>query len=89
MEQENKQLKQRVEAAQPLIVGAREVAPCVQRLVRHDNAMSQVAKIFDAAGIDVILVVTIINGVNDDQVDAAADAFNELLGPRRAVILDW
>jgi len=28
-------------------------------------------------------------GVHDDQVDAASDAFNELLGPRRAVILDW
>jgi predicted phage terminase large subunit-like protein len=28
-------------------------------------------------------------GVNDDQVDAASDAFNSLLGPRRAVILDW
>ena len=28
-------------------------------------------------------------GVNDDQVDAAADAFNELLGPRKAAILDW
>lgn len=28
-------------------------------------------------------------GVHDDQVDAAADAFNELLGPRRPAILDW
>lgn len=28
-------------------------------------------------------------GTNDDQVDAAADAFNGLLGPGRAAILDW
>jgi phage terminase large subunit-like protein len=28
-------------------------------------------------------------GVNDDQVDAASDAFNELLGPRKAAVLDW
>jgi predicted phage terminase large subunit-like protein len=28
-------------------------------------------------------------GVNDDQVDAAADAFNALLGPRKAAVLDW
>lgn len=28
-------------------------------------------------------------GVHDDQVDAASDAFNELLGPKRAAILDW
>ena len=28
-------------------------------------------------------------GTNDDQVDAASDAFNELLGPRKAAILDW
>ncbi|SDK40937.1 phage terminase large subunit [Bradyrhizobium ottawaense] len=28
-------------------------------------------------------------GVNDDQVDAASDAFNSLLGPRRAAVLDW
>jgi predicted phage terminase large subunit-like protein len=28
-------------------------------------------------------------GVHDDQVDAAADAFNELLGPRKARIVDW
>jgi predicted phage terminase large subunit-like protein len=28
-------------------------------------------------------------GTHDDQVDAASDAFNELLGPRRAAILDW
>jgi len=28
-------------------------------------------------------------GVNDDQVDAASDAFNALLGPRRAAVLDW
>jgi threonine dehydratase len=28
-------------------------------------------------------------GVHDDQVDAASDAFNALLGPRRAAVLDW
>lgn len=28
-------------------------------------------------------------GVNDDQVDAAADAFNGLLGPKKPMILDW
>jgi predicted phage terminase large subunit-like protein len=28
-------------------------------------------------------------GVNDDQVDAASDAFNALLGPRKAAVLDW
>lgn len=28
-------------------------------------------------------------GVNDDQVDAASDAFNALLGPKKAAILDW
>ncbi|ARQ95353.1 terminase large subunit [Bradyrhizobium phage BDU-MI-1] len=28
-------------------------------------------------------------GVYDDQVDAASDAFNALLGPRRAAVLDW
>lgn len=28
-------------------------------------------------------------GTNDDQVDAASDAFNELLGPKKAAILDW
>lgn len=28
-------------------------------------------------------------GIHDDQVDAAADAFNALLGPRKAVVLDW
>jgi predicted phage terminase large subunit-like protein len=28
-------------------------------------------------------------GTHDDQVDAASDAFNELLGPRKAAILDW
>jgi predicted phage terminase large subunit-like protein len=28
-------------------------------------------------------------GTHDDQVDAASDAFNELLGPRRAQVFDW
>jgi predicted phage terminase large subunit-like protein len=28
-------------------------------------------------------------GTYDDQVDAAADAFNALLGPRKAAVLDW
>lgn len=28
-------------------------------------------------------------GVYDDQVDASSDAFNALLGPRRAAVLDW
>jgi len=28
-------------------------------------------------------------GVHDDQVDAASDAFNALLGPRKAAVLDW
>jgi predicted phage terminase large subunit-like protein len=28
-------------------------------------------------------------GVHDDQVDAASDAFNALLGPKRAVVRDW
>jgi predicted phage terminase large subunit-like protein len=28
-------------------------------------------------------------GVHDDQVDASSDAFNSLLGPRRAAVLDW
>ena len=28
-------------------------------------------------------------GVHDDQVDAASDAFNALLGPRQAAVLDW
>ncbi|WP_315768388.1 MULTISPECIES: phage terminase large subunit [unclassified Bradyrhizobium] len=28
-------------------------------------------------------------GTYDDQVDAAADAFNSLLGPKRAAVLDW
>lgn len=28
-------------------------------------------------------------GTYDDQVDASADAFNELLGPRKARVLDW
>lgn len=28
-------------------------------------------------------------GTFDDQVDAASDAFNELLGPRKARVLDW
>jgi predicted phage terminase large subunit-like protein len=28
-------------------------------------------------------------GSNDDQVDATADAFNALIGPRRAAVMDW
>jgi predicted phage terminase large subunit-like protein len=28
-------------------------------------------------------------GINDDQVDAASDAFNALLGPKKPMILDW
>jgi predicted phage terminase large subunit-like protein len=28
-------------------------------------------------------------GTHDDQIDAAADAFNALLGPRKARVLDW
>lgn len=28
-------------------------------------------------------------GTYDDQVDAASDAFNMLLGPKKAAVLDW
>jgi len=28
-------------------------------------------------------------GIHDDQVDAASDAFNELIGPKRPMIIDW